>query len=145
MKTCVTLLIPLLVYASLYAQKNEIEKIEFKTLVRGAHEDVLITKDCVSIVKQGHSDAIESHAKFKIKKEDWQALLNSFNNIPLHEIPSYSSPTNKRAYDGAWHSSIVISTTGKKSFGHTFDNEEPHEKLKPLIIVIRDIADKYSK
>jgi hypothetical protein len=123
-------------------QSHSIDKIEFKTLIRGAHEEVLITKDCVSIVKQGRSDTTEKHIRFKIKKDDWQYLMNSLNGISLEEIPTYSSPTNKRAYDGAWHSIIIINTTAKGSFGHSFDDEEPNEKLKPIMKAIRDITNR---
>jgi hypothetical protein len=121
---------------------NEIEKIEFTTLTRGAHEKVLITKDCVSVVKQSREDEHENNAEMKLRKDDWQVLVNSTQNISLPDVPTYQAPTNKRAYDGAWHSSITIITKNKKSYGHSFDNEEPNEKLQPLMKAIRALAER---
>jgi hypothetical protein len=120
---------------------DEIKKIEFITLTRGAHEKVLITKDCVSIVRQTRTDEKEVDFKMKIKEADWQGLLNSIPTISPAEISSYQSPTNRRAFDGAWHSSITITTRDEKSYGHSFDNEEPNEKLQALMKNIRRLAE----
>jgi hypothetical protein len=126
----------------LFGQTADVKKIEFITLTRGANEKVLITKDCVSIVRQGRTDEKEINAKMKLQKGDWQMLLNSIEDISLTEVPAYQAPTNKRAYDGAWHSSITITTKDEQSFGHSFDNEDPNEKLQVLMKRIRMLAER---
>jgi hypothetical protein len=127
----------------LFAQQDtDVEKIKFTTLTRGAHQEVLITKDCVSMVKQGRSDEKEIKIKVKIEKNEWLALLSAVEDISIANIPSYKSPSNKRAYDGAWHSSITITRKDNEAFGHSFDNEEPNEKLEPLMNAIRALVDK---
>jgi hypothetical protein len=140
-----TVLIVCFIGTTLYSfgQRNsEIKKIEFTTLTRGANEKVLITKDCVSVIKQGRDDVNENSVEMKLQKGDWQALLNSLQNISLADISSYQAPTNKRAYDGAWHSSITITTKDEKSYGHSFDNEEPNEKLQALMKTIRTLTER---
>ena len=146
MNTSITFITFLLIaWAQDVPHNQTIEKIEFTTLIRGAHEEVLIIKDCVSIVKQGFSDPQESRVQSKILNQDWQKLLSSIKEISLDSMRSFPSPTNKRAYDGAWHSSLVITTSDKKSYRHSFDNEEPDERLKPLMKAIRELTEKVSK
>src|SRR5438128_1341528 len=117
-----------------FQHRNIINKIEFNTLTRGAHQEIIITDDSISIVNRSLTNTTENRLKYKIEKGDWQKLLNALDGISLEQIPSFTSPSNKRAYDGAWHSSIIISTTSHKSFMHSFDNEEPNQKLKPLML-----------
>jgi len=51
----------------------------------------------------------------------------------MEEIPTLASPTMQRASDAARTSALsIIDMTGKR-YTHTFDNEDPNEKLKPLM------------
>jgi hypothetical protein len=121
---------------------SDIANIRFKTFTRGASKSITISRDSISVSSTGRAG--ENPVRCKIKKEDWSLLTKQFNEVDVTDIPSLTSPTNKRAVDGAWHSEIVIQTTSKKSFSHSFDNEEPHEKLKSLMQVIAMLEKKYS-
>jgi hypothetical protein len=117
-------------------------KVEFSTLTRGAHETILITKDCVKVGKQRSEDREEKKSDFKITAESWNSLMNEVNRIPLPDVATLQSPTKDRAFDGAYHSSIIITTDKQETFTHTFDNENPHQKLVPLMLAIRKLVPK---
>jgi hypothetical protein len=51
----------------------------------------------------------------------------------MEEIPALASPTMQRASDAARTSTLSIIDTMGKRYTHTFDNEDPNEKLKPLM------------
>lgn len=122
---------------------SDIASIRFKTFTRGASKTVKISKDSIVSSFTGHATG-EQPVRCKIKKEDWNLLTKQLNEVNVSDMPSLTSPTNKRAVDGAWHSEIIIETTAQKSFSHSFDNEEPHEKLKSLMQVIAMLEKKYS-
>lgn len=121
---------------------SDVANVRFKTFTRGASKTITINRDSISISSSGRAG--EQPVRCKIKKEDWNLLTKQLNEVNVNDIPSLSSPTNKRAVDGAWHSEIVVGTTGKKAFSHSFDNEEPNEKLKSLMQVIAVLEKKYS-
>ena len=75
-----------------------------------------------------------------LKKKEKKHLIKLL--IPLNQIDisKLSSPTNKRAYDGAKHSQISVKTA-QSQFDHYFDNELPHEKLGPLLTMILKLAE----
>jgi hypothetical protein len=55
-------------------------------------------------------------------------------------MPDLPSPTSKRAFDGARHSTITIETTLGKSYTHSFDDKNPHPGLMELMEAIVQIA-----
>lgn len=123
-------------------QQNEnpvVLKIEFITLTRGYQKQVFISPD--SLVKitdgrQGNHQVV----KKALPEGYWSQLVSSLDNVPLEEIPQLPSPTSKRSFDGAMHSSFVIQAKGEKSYIHAFDDENPHEKLQPLMKLIKKVA-----
>ncbi len=118
---------------------KNIIKIEFNTLSKsGISEESLFTKDSIiyrSIDRR--SQNVKYYVAKKIKKKDYKKLIKSLNNVTLKEIPSLKSPTMKRAFDGANHSEIVITTKDHISYKHRFDDENPHECLISLMNLIK--------
>ena len=114
---------------------DQIMRIEFSSLTRGYQELVTFTSDSVkfSRTQAGKPKIAEAHA---IKKNDWQDLLKVVQKITLSEIPELKSPTMKRSFDGARHSTITIITDSNQTYIHSFDDENPHEKLKALMSAI---------
>ena len=121
--------------ASVAQNSEHIMRIEFSTLTRGYQELVTFTSDSVkfSRTQAGKPKIAEAHV---IKKNDWQELLKVVQKITLSEIPELKSPTMKRSFDGARHSTITIITDSNQTYIHSFDDENPHEKLQALMKVI---------
>jgi hypothetical protein len=61
------------------------------------------------------------------------------NAVPRAQFEGLPSPTNKRAFDGAKHSSIIITLANRETYQHTFDDENPNEKLVPLMKCISNL------
>lgn len=120
-------------------ENTVVVKIEFITLTRGYQKQVFISPDSLVKITDGRQ---KNHEVVKAGFDEgrWKELVSSLNNIPLQEIPDLPSPTSKRAFDGAMHSSITIHTKGGESYIHAFDDQNPHKKLQPLMALIKKIA-----
>lgn len=127
---------------ALYAQTlSDITEIDYNSLARGYHEQIIFTPDSVKVVKKSHREA-EKDTTYsrKLLKGEWEELIHTLNDVKLKEISELQSPTRHRAFDGARHSTIQISTSGGHSFAHSFDDENPHKKLQLLMNSIKKIA-----
>ncbi len=114
---------------------QDIQKVEFSTLSRGGHfEKIVITKDKLSFQQEERRLKKETQALSRMLKEvEWEQLLQKIENLNLQEISKLKSPTMKRAFDGARHSQIIVSTFDNQQYIHRFDNEDPNALLKPLL------------
>jgi hypothetical protein len=125
------------------SQDSEIVKIEFNSLTRGYHERVMLTADTVKVIKKNERSGGEEKIQCRaISPGEWNKLVNSLKGISLTEISEFKSPTMNRAFDGARHSSLIITMKNAQTAGHAFDDENPHKKLELLMKIIREIADK---
>jgi hypothetical protein len=116
-----------------YSQKaNDIVKIEFTSLTRGYNKQIIVTKDSVITVATGRGSE-EQNKKVKLSSKEWERVVAAVQGITLSEVPDLKSPTEKRMYDGARHSTITISTSTGMAVSHSFDDEMPHEKLQKLM------------
>lgn len=114
--------------------QQDIIRIEFNSSTRGYREQISFTPDSIiSVVENALTDTVPRSSARKTSQKEWTRILNCLSEVRLTEIETLESPTMKRAYDGASHSSIVITVNGGATFSHGFDDEEPHKKLKPLI------------
>lgn len=120
------------------AQTEDVLKIEFKSMNRGIQEYILISSETIFTMKESRISSEKNSEKRSIQKSEWANLLQATKNLKFTEIPDLKSPTMNRAYDGAMHSEIRI-TTSKSSYSHLFDDENPHENLKPLMTVITQL------
>jgi len=126
-------------------QQQNISQIEFATFTRGFHKNIIITKDNMSVAQQSQRDVSEHISKFKIRKEDWNALMQAMKSVSLVDIGTLPSPGMQRASDAARSSTISITDDIGKVYSHTFDNEDPNEKLKPLLKSILAIEQRTHK
>jgi len=119
-------------------QNNQpaITKVEFTTLTRGYQKQIFISPDSVVKIVDGRSDE-NKMSKRKLSDGEWDAFVKETSGLVLKEIPSLPSPTSRRAFDGARHSTIVIRTGDGKSYSHAFDDENPNEKLHGLMELIK--------
>lgn len=127
--------------------ENEITMIEFSSGgMSGYNERIQITSEKVLVTieqMRSHEDAVTYQQA--ITREEWSQLINNIENIDFSEIENLESPTMKRAYDGAMHSEITVTTISKKYVSPSFDDDNPHEKLQPLTNSIRALADKVDR
>ena len=115
-------------------QTSEIFRIEFNAGSRTYREQTIITADSIITIKENFKTDKKPVIKTATNTNlQWSALTSTLNNIKLTEINQLKSPGMKRAHDAASHGSIIITTKDGKSYSHTFDNTEPHEKLQPLM------------
>ena len=120
-------------------QEHDIDRIEFTTLTRGYHKNVTITIHAVKISEQLKGDDKEIMTQKEINSNQWEQFINALRDVSLTEISSLKSPTMKRAFDGARASTITITNTKGETFSHAFDNENPNEKLEPLMRLLIEL------
>jgi len=121
-----------------------VEKVEFTTMgMSGVFEHITITPDSVFVeTGQRRTDEPPKSVSKSIRRDAWKTVLNALSSVSTTGIDSLKSPTNKRAFDGAMHSEITITTVDEEIFRHSFDDETPHQKLQPLMEVIRKLSGK---
>lgn len=136
-------MIAILIGCAVHSQKNsDVVKIEFTSLSRGYSKQITITMDSLfKSANEGRGSEIQS-MKRKLSSKEWDKLTQALGNISIAEIGDFKSPTMKRTYDGARHSSISITTSKGEITTHQFDDEQPHEKLQKLMNEISKLASK---
>ena len=125
---------------SVQCQTSNIKKIEYTTLTRGYQKHVVISADSVTSSVEGRGE--DQQHKRVLTKEEWNTVIGALKNVKLSEIPSLPSPTMKRAYDGALHSTLTLTTKDQIELTHSFDDENPHPQVVPLMKAVAAIADK---
>lgn len=133
--------------ASRGQNNTAISRVEYSSLSRsGYHEQIMITSDSVRVKrKMDRTETDEKTYTRRLHAQEWVLLLQSIGNVSMAEISEIKSPTMKRSFDGARHSSIIITGNNGISTQHAFDDESPHQQLALLMKYIRTIADKTVK
>lgn len=116
---------------------ESITTISFVKQNRGFLDEIVISRDSVQGFMENHR-APESSQDYAtaIDQDQWATLIFSLQDVSLENIDGLQSPTMNRAHDGAIHSSIEISFEDGKKITHSFDDENPHPDLKPLLDAI---------
>lgn len=131
--------LPILLFSlvSIVAGCQSVSDIKFATSTRGYNKEVVITPKTVSLFEQDFREPDkEKNTTWKINKSEWNSVVKSLDGVMLREIPLLKTPSNKRAYDGAKASMLTITDKKGKIWYHSFDDENPNEKLMPLMNVI---------
>ncbi|MFZ6011753.1 MAG: hypothetical protein ACOYXT_15530 [Bacteroidota bacterium] len=115
-------------------QSADIAQIEFNTLTRGFNKNIRFTPDSIVAAVSGREG--DSSDKRAIEKNQWQSLISTLKTLPLTDIPGLKSPSMKRAYDGARHSTISVKLKNGETFIHSFDDEQPAPELQNLMEAI---------
>lgn len=125
-----------------FAQSTkDITRIEFSSGTRGTHQQVTVTRDSIIVMKKELRSEEKTFYR-KTTSKEWKRLIRTLGNVSLTEIPDLKSPTMKRAYDGAMHSNLMITTTSSNTFNHSFDDENPQEKMLPLLKAVLRLKEK---
>lgn len=132
-----------LIGCAVYSQKNsDVVKIEFTSLSRGYSREISITKDSIIESANINRSADKQMVKRKMNPKEWEKLTQSLGAVSLTEVGSLESPTMKRTFDGARHSTITLTTSKGEAVSHSFDDEQPHPKLQKLMNEISKLASK---
>lgn len=132
------LITTLLAAGTTCAQSLEsITSISFIKQSRGFLDEIVISRDSVQGFVENHR-APESSQSYAtgIDRDQWATLIFSLNDVSLGNLDGLQSPTMNRAHDGAIHSNIEITFEDGNTITHSFDDENPHPDLKPLLNAI---------
>lgn len=139
MKSCsLILILSLLCLANACPQSAEdITSITFTKQNRGFLDEVIISRDSVQGFVENHRvpDSSRQYAT-GFDQDGWAKIMMALRDVSLADIDGLQSPTMNRAHDGAIHSTLVIAFADGSSVTHSFDNENPHPDLRPLLDVI---------
>ena len=138
MRISLILIIVVLTSANACAQSAEnITTISFTKQSRGFIDEVVIAKDSARGIVENHREPDQArHYAAGVDEDGWASLMTALQGIQLADIDGLQSPTMNRAHDGAIHSSIVISFEDGSTITHSFDDENPHPDLQPLLDAI---------
>lgn len=116
---------------------ENITTISFTKQSRGFLDEVVISRDSVHGATENHRtpENAQNYAS-SIGEDEWAKLMIALRDVSLEDIGGLQSPTMNRAHDGALHSSIVITFEDGTSISHSFDDENPHPDLQPLLDAI---------
>jgi hypothetical protein len=118
--------------------QNDIAKIEFTSLTRGYQKQVFIDRDSIKIIVDGRQE--ENKVINRAMPDGaWDDLMRELKEIDLAKVTEYKSPTNRRAFDGAKHSTLKITKADGAEYTHGFDDTNPHSELKSLLKRILEI------
>jgi hypothetical protein len=139
-KTIITIL--LVCWTAFLAQKNkEIKQIEFSKVSRGYEEHVRIKSDSVHVfIHDTRGDKAAVKFARKIDESEWVKIIDAIKPVKIKEIETLASPTMNRASDAAMHGTLTLTAGDDKSYAHGFDDENPHDSLKPLLKVVKEIS-----
>ncbi len=126
-----------------FQTSKDVQKVEFNSLSRdGNYEQIVITQNKLKFQKEKRRSKEKKQTYCREFKEvEWKQLVQSMEHLKLDEIPKLKSPSMKRAYDGARHSEIIITTLDNQQFIHRFDDENPNELIMPLLQSILSLND----
>jgi hypothetical protein len=125
---------------------ENITSITFTKQTRGYLDEVVINRDSVHGLLENHRAPQQfKHFAADVDQDDWRNLMVALQDVSLHDIDGLQSPTMNRAHDAAIHSSISISFENGASVTHSFDDENPHPDLQPLLAVIKGLRPGLSK
>lgn len=127
-------LLTLLIYAianSACAQTEMIENITFKSNTRGGQRLIEVSKSSIAFTNNGSTETSE------LSTSEWDSILTTLSEIKLQNLENLNPPSDGRARDAAWHSTIIIITTDGNEYSTTsFDNAKAPAELEDLMKIL---------
>lgn len=121
-------------------QSAEIARVEFNSGTRAYREQLIVTKDSLSVIKEDfREDDRPQIIRRPTTAREWKSVLSSLSKVRLSEIDNLESPTKNREVDAAAHGSIIITSSDGQSYTHGFDDENPHKSFHDLMSCIRKL------
>ncbi len=132
------LVISISLFSSCAAQKGNTqkipEKIILKALTRGNFENISIINNKYTYKSPSSSKSYILNTK---NKQDLNAIISKIN---LETITTLKAPSEKRLYDGAMNTHILIKLDQKEYTSANFDHDNPPKTLKDLVDLLRNLA-----
>ncbi len=113
-------------------------EIVFFSQTRGGMEKITIQKNKIFLENNG---VIQS---YEITQQDWRDLIRSTQHVDYEKINQYPAPSNDRARDAAWHSTITIRAGDQTYTSNTFDDKKAPAQLVKLMHCITELSKKYT-
>src|SRR5688572_2205450 len=79
-----------------------VTRITFTSLTRGYQHEVFFTADSLTAIENNRGE--EKIKERKLQPFEWQNLVTATAGLNLEDISELPSPSSKRAFDGARHS-----------------------------------------
>ena len=103
-------------------------------MTRGGKVTVEVKKDKVIYKETGFN---EIEKEIEIDQEDWLGFCKIVQDINLAQLHTLMSPTDVRAYDGAWYAWLTIETESQTYKSRDFDRGRPMKEIEPLVDLIK--------
>ena len=113
---------------------TDTNEIIYNAITRGRLENITI---------KGSSLQYKTNQKsifINLTKEQQEKVNIEISKINLNEINNLKAPTDKRFYDGAMHTSILIKSNSTEYTSSTFDDTNPPIELKALCQLLLNLA-----
>lgn len=103
-----------------------IKEIIYDATTRGRSKKITVANSFVQYKTHQESSS------FQLNKNQQKKITEEISKIDLTKINSLKSPTNKRLFDGAMHTLIIIKSNSKEYTSSSFDDTNPPIELKNL-------------
>lgn len=113
---------------------SDIKEIIYNAITRGRSENITLRGSTLQYKTTKESIFIN------LTKEQLAKVNTEVSKINLNEINTLKAPTNKRFYDGAMHTSILIKSNSMEYTSATFDDTNPPAELKALCDLLLNLA-----
>ena len=119
---------------------EDIKSITFTKQTRGFLDEVVISPDSVQGFTENHREPENARDySTAVDTDQWARLMLALKDVPLEDLDGLQSPSMNRAHDGALHSTIMITFKDGETISHSFDDENPHPDLQPLLDAILEL------
>lgn len=115
-------------------QKTDFTEITYEAMTRGRSEKITIKENVVYYKTHLKSSTI------KLTEKQQEQLKKELLKVNLSEISNLKSPTNKRLFDGAMHTTVSVKKDTKEYISNTFDDTDPPSELNELCTLIKDFV-----
>lgn len=121
------------------AQNSMIQSVTFKSNTRGGQKMITVNESSVSFTNGNATN------KNTMESADWKKLVKICDEIDLHKVESYDPPSEGRARDAAWHSTLTfITEDGSEYSTVSFDNAKSPKKLDKVMSFLMDLDKKFN-
>ncbi|UKN01120.1 hypothetical protein K6119_15430 [Paracrocinitomix mangrovi] len=123
--------------------EKDLEKVEYSTSTMMGRTVLSVSKDSVVVNFNGRGNP--THFSRATKDGEWDGVLSSLSKVEFDQVGDLTAPSNKRATDAAAHASFIFITKDSTIRSASFDDNNPHEMLIPLMKEINKIQEENKK
>lgn len=120
------------------SKTDGIESVSFSSGTRGGQKKVVVTAGKVVFDRNG-----EVWEK-ALRPDQWSEIVSLLDSVNLPEMETYESPTQERATDGAWYSTLAVVSGGVTYESASFDNTHAPDPLVSLLKAVLALDAEYN-